>query len=53
MITTPTTNTTTAPLGLIDRVKKQAEELSLRDRASRDPSVANTLLGGLGSAGLL
>ena len=53
MITTPTTNTTTAPLGLIDRVKKQAEELSLRDRASKDPSVANTLLGGLGSAGLL
>lgn len=53
MITTPTTNTTTAPLGLIDRVKRQAEELSLRDRASRDPSVANTLLGGLGSAGLL
>ena len=53
MITTPNTNTTTAPLGLIDRVKKQAEELSLRDRASRDPSVANTLLGGLGSAGLL
>ena len=26
---------------------------NIRDRASRDPSVANTLLGGLGSAGLL
>tara|TARA_R100001126_G_scaffold102658_1_gene88077 strand:- start:1678 stop:4671 length:2994 start_codon:yes stop_codon:yes gene_type:complete len=49
----PVVPTQTEPLGLIERIRKKAQEDSLRDRASRDPSVANTLLGGLGSAGLL
>tara|TARA_R100001163_G_scaffold6998_1_gene7517 strand:- start:7957 stop:10950 length:2994 start_codon:yes stop_codon:yes gene_type:complete len=49
----PVAPTQTEPLGLIERIRKKAQEDSLRDRASRDPSVANTLLGGLGSAGLL
>ena len=49
----PVAPTRTEPLGLIERIRKKAQEDSLRDRASRDPSVANTLLGGLGSAGLL
>ena len=49
----PVAPTRTEPLGLIERIRKKAQEDSLRDRASKDPSVANTLLGGLGSAGLL
>ena len=49
----PVAPTRTEPLGFIERIRKKAQEDSLRDRASKDPSVANTLLGGLGSAGLL
>ena len=49
----PVAPTRTEPLGLIERIRKKAQEDSLRDRASKDPSVANTLLGGLGSASLL
>ena len=49
----PVAPTRTEPLGFIERIRQKAQEDSLRDRASKDPSVANTLLGGLGSAGLL
>ena len=49
----PVAPTQTEPLGFIERIRKKAQEDSLRDRASKDPSVANTLLGGLGSASLL
>jgi hypothetical protein len=43
----------TRQLGVIEKLQQNVGIEQLRQRAARDPSVAATLLGGLGSAGLL
>jgi hypothetical protein len=43
----------TRQLGVIEKLRQNVGIEQLRQRAARDPSVAATLLGGLGSAGLL
>ncbi len=46
--------TRSAPLSPIERIQQEAvRKMSLRDRAKGNPAVAASLLGGLGSAGLL
>ena len=40
-------------LSPIEQIQKNAQQLSLRERAAQNPAVAATLLGGLGNAGLL
>tara|TARA_R100001594_G_scaffold133668_1_gene174485 strand:- start:761 stop:3772 length:3012 start_codon:yes stop_codon:yes gene_type:complete len=45
-----------APMGLIDRIRNEAQQIQqndIRQRAARNPAIASTLLGGLGSASLL
>lgn len=52
----PTRTMPSQPLGLIDRVRQQAQEIrqnNIRQRAATNPAVAASLLGGLGSASLL
>ena len=46
----------TVPLGPIERIRQQAQEMrqnNIRQRAATNPAVAASLLGGLGSASLL
>ena len=43
----------TAPLSPIERIRQDAIAKTIRQRAKENPAVAATLLGGLGSAGLL
>ena len=43
----------TEPLGFFERIRKKAQEDSIRQRAATNPAVAASLLGGLGSASLL
>ena len=42
-----------APLSPIEQIRRNAQQMTLRERAAQNPAVAATLLGGLGSAGLL
>ena len=46
------TQAPSAPLGPIERIRQQAQQ-TIRQRAATNPSVAASLLGGLGSASLL
>ena len=43
----------TAPLSPIEQIRQNAIAKTIRQRAKENPAVAATLLGGLGSAGLL
>ena len=43
----------TTPLSPIEQIRQNAIEKTIRQRAKENPAVAATLLGGLGSAGLL
>jgi len=40
-------------LSPIEQIQKNAQQITLRERAAQNPAAAATLLGGLGSAGLL
>ena len=42
-----------APLSPIEQIRRNAQQMTLRERAAQNPAAAATLLGGLGSAGLL
>ena len=49
----PARQARTTPLSPIEQIRQRAIQKTLRDRARENPAVAATLLGGLGSAGLL
>ena len=49
----PQATRTTKPLSPIERIRQEAVRKSIRQRAAEDPTIASTLLGGLGSANLL
>ena len=49
----PQATRTTKPLSPIERIRQEAVRKSIRQRAAEDPTIASTLLGGLGSASLL
>ena len=42
-----------APLSPIEQIRRNAQQMTLRERAAQNPAAAATLLGGLGNAGLL